>query len=258
MVANDDGGKPVCVGPRASPLRAEYIDTMFRALLKRASTLLPSQCAVCLAWPAEPVCEACVVRFAQPQPRCQTCALPVPSSVTRCGECLKNPSPLDLCVAAVAYAYPWSGLITSYKFKSNPGWASTFATLLRSTPWAEPALDAAGLLVPMPLSAQRLQARGFNQALILARELKPGKTDSRVLLRIKDTPSQSALARKERLASVKDAFAVDPLLAGRVRGKRIVLVDDVMTSGASIYAAALALRAAGAAHITGMVMARTE
>ena len=231
---------------------------MFRALLKRASTTLPSQCAVCHAWPAQPVCEACVVRFAQPQSRCQTCALPVPDSVPRCGQCIKNPPPLDRCVAAVAYAYPWSGLITSYKFNSNPGWAASFATLLRSTPWAEPALDGADLVVPMPLSAQRLQTRGFNQALVLARQLKPDKTDASVLLRIKDTPAQSALNRKERLASVKDAFAVDPLLAARVRGKRIVLVDDVMTSGASLYAAAQALRDSGAMHITGMVIARTE
>lgn len=246
------------VGGRSVDMDAEYIDTMFRALLKRASNTIPSQCAVCHAWPAEPVCEACVVRFAQPLPRCQTCALPVPASVARCGACIRQPPPLDACVAAVAYAYPWSGLITRYKFSSNPGWASTFATLLRSTPWAEPALDACDLLVPMPLSVQRLQARGFNQALILARQLQPGKTDSQVLIRIKDTPAQSTLARKERLESVKDAFAVDPLLAARVRGKRIVLVDDVMTSGASIYAAALALRSSGAMHITGMVIARTE
>ena len=246
------------VGGRSVGMDGEYIDTMFHALLTRASSILPSQCAVCHAWPAQPVCEACVVRFAQPQTRCQTCALPVPVGVLRCGACVKQPPPLDACVAAVSYAYPWSGLITSYKFNSNPGWSSTFATLLRSTPWTEPALDACDLLVPMPLSVQRLQTRGFNQALVLARALQPDKTDSQVLLRIKDTPAQSALGRKERLQSVKDAFAVDPLLAARVRGKRIVLVDDVMTSGASMYAAALALRSSGAMHITGMVVARTE
>ena len=231
---------------------------MFIALLKRASNKLPSQCAVCHAWPAQPVCEACVVRFAQPQPRCLTCALAVPTGVASCGACIRQPPPLDACVAAVAYAYPWSGLITRYKFSSNPGWASTFAALLRSTPWAEPALDACDLLVPMPLHVQRLRARGFNQALVLARELQPDKTDGHLLLRIKDTPAQSTLTRKERLDSVKDAFAVDPLLAASIQGKRIVLVDDVMTSGASLHAAALALRASGAMHITGMVIARTE
>ena len=225
---------------------------------------LPSQCAVCHAWPTDPVCEACVVRFAQPVPRCQTCALPVPNGVPRCGACIKQPPPLDACVAAVDYAFPWSGLIASYKFSGNPGWATTFALLMRSAPWTEPALDQADLLVPMPLSKQRLQARGFNQALVLARALDQGDpdqphiTDAHVLLRIKDTPAQSTLDRKQRWLSVQDAFAVDPLLAARVAGKRIVLLDDVMTSGASLHAASRALRAAGAAHITGMVFARTE
>ena len=198
------------------------------------------------------------MRFAQPASRCQTCALPVPAGITRCGQCLRKPSPLDACVAAVAYAYPWSGLIASFKFSSNPGWASTFATLLRSTPWAEPALETTDLVLPMPLSRQRLQSRGFNQALALARALKPDKADAHLLLRIKDTPAQSSLNREERLASVRDAFAVDPLLAQRLKDKRVVLVDDVMTSGASLYAAASALRSAGAIHITGMVIARTE
>ncbi len=199
-----------------------------------------------------------MVRFAQPRSRCQTCALPTPNGVKCCGQCLKTPPPLDACVAAVAYAYPWSILITSFKFKNNPGWAATFATLLRSTPWAEPALESADLVLPMPLSRQRLQSRGFNQALLLARALKYEKTEAHVLLRIKDTPAQSSLDRVERLASVKNAFAVDPLMAQRIEGRRVVLVDDVMTSGASLHAAAHAIRAAGATHITGMVVARTE
>ena len=254
------------VGGRSLVIAAEYIDpmsgkliqTLSHALPKALPKALPSQCAVCHAWPADPVCEPCVVRFAQPQPRCQTCALPVPAGVARCGRCLKAPPPLDACVAAVSYEYPWSGLIASYKFNGNAGWASSFAALLRSTPWAEPALDAADCLLPMPLSRQRLQERGFNQALTLARALDRQKTQARVLLRIKDTPAQSSLGREDRQASVKDAFAVEPFLAAGLRGKRLVLVDDVMTSGASMYAAARALRSAGAAHITGLVIARTE
>jgi ComF family protein len=158
----------------------------------------------------------------------------------------------------VPYAFPWSNLIVDYKFHDHPGRADTFAVLLRSTPWVEPALDAADLLLPMPLSAGRLQTRGFNQALLLARQLAPDKTDSHLLLRIKDTPPQSTLTRTERLASVQDAFAVDPLLSQRIKGARLVLVDDVMTSGASLFAAARTLRAAGAVHITGLVIARTE
>lgn len=231
---------------------------MFPGLIKGVLDALPSQCMVCHAWPAQPVCEACVNRFAQPQPRCQTCALPVPVGVRQCGACIKTPPPLDACLAAVSYAFPWSDLIVGYKFHNHPGRASAFALLLRSTPWVEPALDAADAVLPLPLSRARLQTRGFNQALILARQLAPDKTDSRLLLRIKDTPPQSSLRRAERLDRVKDAFAVDPLLLKQVKGARLVLVDDVMTSGASLYAAARALRAAGAAHITGVVIARTE
>ena len=231
---------------------------MFPGLIKGMFEALPSQCLVCHAWPAQPLCEACVNRFAQPQPRCQTCALPVPMGVRQCGMCVKSPPPLDTCLAAVSYAYPWSDLIVGFKFQKQPGRARAFSLLLRSTPWVEPALDAADAVVPMPLSGLRLRSRGFNQALMLARQLAPDKTDSRLLLRIKDTPPQSSLKRAERLGSVKDAFAVDPLLLNRTRGARLVLVDDVMTSGASLFSAARALRAAGAAHITGVVIARTE
>ena len=231
---------------------------MFSRFFKRLSHALPSQCLVCHAWPAQTICEACVDRFAQPQARCQTCALPIPAGVDQCGACLTHPPPLDGCLAAVSYDYPWSDLIVGFKFHGQPGRASAFALLLRSTPWVEPALDAADLVVPMPLARQRLQTRGFNQALLLARQLAPEKTNHRLLLRILDTPAQSSLKRTERLASVKHAFATEPLLHHQVQGARLVLVDDVMTSGASLHAAALALRQAGAVHVTALVFARTE
>lgn len=231
---------------------------MLRALLDRLSTALPSQCAVCHAWPTRTLCEACVARFAQPRPRCQSCALPLPAGVERCGACIKETPPLDLCLAAVAYEYPWSGLVTRYKFGASPGWSSALALLMRSTPWAEPALEAADRVLPMPLSRERLRERGFNQALELARQLAPGKTDARLLLRLRDTPAQSSLPRPARLRNVRGAFGVAPGREQEIKGQRLVLVDDVMTSGASLYTAAQALRAAGAAHITGLVLARTE
>ena len=213
---------------------------------------------VCHAWPAQPICGHCVDRFAQPQPRCTTCALPVPLGVLRCGSCIKVVPPADACLAAVPYAFPWSDLIVGYKFHNHTGRAGPFALLLRSTPWVEPALDDATLVIPMPLSPERLRTRGYNQALLLARQLSPEKTDERLLLRIKDTPAQSTLNREERLSSVRDAFAVDPLLSSKIKSARLVLVDDVMTSGASLFAATRVLRAAGAAHITAIVLARTE
>ncbi len=231
---------------------------MFSGLIKGLLGALPSQCHVCGSWPAETVCNDCVVRFAQLQTRCLTCALPVPNGVQHCGACLKQPPTLDMSLAAVPYDYPWAGLISSFKFQEQPGLALALALLVRSTPWVEPALEAADHVLPMPLSPQRMRSRGFNQALVLAKQLAPDKTLARLLLRVKDTPPQRTLKRAERLSSVNDAFAVEPLQASQIKGARLVLVDDVMTSGASLFAAARVLRAAGAAHITGLVIARTQ
>ena len=129
--------------------------------------------------------------------------------------------------------------------------------MLRSTPWVEPALDAADTVLPMPLSKERLRTRGFNQAYVLAQALSQSKADPALLLRIKNTPPQSSLTRAERLSSVKDAFAIEPLRLSELKGARVILVDDVMTSGASLFAAAQTLKTAGAAHITAIVLART-
>jgi len=203
----------------------------FTSLLAR----LPSQCEVCRAWPAQRVCDACVARFAPPTPRCGGCALPMPEGVARCGECIRHPPPLDACLAACTYAWPWPDCIAQFKFRGEAGWAGPLATLLRSAPWVEPALERCDLVLPMPLAPGRLGERGFNQAHELARQLAPAKTDASLLLRTRDTPAQSGL-----------------------RGRRVVLVDDVMTSGASLFAAAATLRLAGAAHITGVVLARTD
>jgi ComF family protein len=236
----------------------QYIELMLRHLLAGFADMLPGQCAVCRAWPAQPVCDACVARFAQPQPRCRRCAVPVPAGLDECGRCVREPPPLDACHAAVSYDYPWAALITQFKFRGEPGWARTLATLVRSTPKVEPALEQASHVLPVPLAAARLAERGFNQALLLARCLSAGKTRADLLLRTRQTASQTALDRDGRRANVKGAFAVEPLRAGELRGARIVLVDDVMTSGATMFAAAQALRRAGAAHITAVVVARTD
>ena len=187
------------------------------------------------------------------------------SSAQHCGACLRQPPPLDAALAALPYAYPWSTLITRYKFGEQHGWAGFFAGLMLAAPGAKAPLEglqAGDWLLPLPLSAQRLQSRGFNQAWELARALGRqsgtcARADARLLLRVKDTPPQSRLARAARLANVRGAFQVDPLRADSLHGRRVLLVDDVMTSGASLFAAAQALREAGAAHITALVLART-
>jgi len=231
---------------------------MLRQWIEGLAAALPGQCAVCRAWPTQPVCEPCVARFAQPLARCRRCALPVAAGVAECGRCLQSPPPLDACYAAVSYQYPWSALIGQFKFNGHAGWSRTFALLMRSAPWVEPALEGADLVLPMPLATQRLAERGFNQSLVLARALAPDKTAAGLLLKVRDTPAQAALDRKERLRNVKGAFAIEPLRAHQLRGRDLVLVDDVMTSGASVFTAAQALRDAGAKRVTALVLARTD
>jgi ComF family protein len=246
-----------------SPLFSHLLRKRLHPLSARLLNRIPSQCAVCKSWPSNGmVCEPCVTRFAQPVRRCTGCALAlkagIPADIKRCGACIVNPPPIDECLTSVSYTYPWSNCIASYKFGNNPSWARAFALLLNSSPWIEPSIERADLLIPVPLSAARLQHRGYNQALELCKQLDHEKTEANLLLRIKDTLTQSTLNRAERLKNVASAFAVDPLKVQALKGKRIVLVDDVMTSGATLFAAAAALRLAGAAHITAVVFARTE
>jgi ComF family protein len=236
----------------------QYIEPVFRALLDRIDAGVPGQCAVCRAWPARSLCDGCVARFGQPVHRCSRCALPMASDQPTCGRCLREPPPLDACHAAVDYGFPWSSLVAEFKFRGAPGWARTFAVLMRSAPWIEAGIERADVVVPMPLARQRLRERGFNQSALLARELAPRKSDSALLLRIRDTAAQASLDLKGRRANVRGAFAVDPARAATLRGARVALVDDVMTSGASIHAAARALAQAGAAHVSAMVFARTD
>ena len=258
---------------------------MFKRLLTPRFNLpfslpcLVSQCAVCHSWPAQQVCAPCVSRFSPQTLRCMVCALELPPdlylvmtdtmstgpNLRRCIECIRHPPPVDSTLVAVSYAYPWSELITRYKFGNRPGWAPFLTDILLSAPGVRPVLEALhtnDLIIPMPLSAERLQSRGFNQAWALARALAlqagtAAQPDARLLLRVKDTPPQTTLQREARLANLKGAFQVEPLRASRLAGRRVVLVDDVMTSGASLFTAAEALRAAGAVHITAMALART-
>ena len=128
---------------------------------------------------------------------------------------------------------------------------------MKSAPLADDALLKADVLLPIPLSQQRLAERGFNQALLLSHHINRAKTQSQTLLRMKHTIAQSSLKRSERLTNLAGAFAVAPLLVAQLRGKNILLIDDVVTTGATLNFAARVLKQAGAAHVGALVLAKT-
>lgn len=164
---------------------------------------------------------------------------------------------LNACLTAVDYGYPWVDALAEFKFRADPGWAPALATLLRSTPWVEPALEDADWLVPIPLSSERMRERGFNQSALLAWHLSPEKTNTSLLLRVRSTTAQSSLSREQRWRNMEGVFAAEPSRTHQLNGRHVVLVDDVMTTGATLHAAAKALRQAGARRITAVVVART-
>ncbi|QHI99400.1 ComF family protein [Xylophilus rhododendri] len=236
---------------------------MFRPLAARMTRWLAAlpgpaaACRVCAAWPASSFCEDCLRRFARPVHRCASCAIALPAGLPRCGACVRQPPPLDACLAAVDYGFPWDRGIAALKFRGEAGLARALAELLRRMPGAATAIEDAELLLPLPLSPLRLRERGFNQSALIARRLAPSKCDTATLLRIRHTAALSGMDRQARRSHVRGAFALEPARAARVRGRRLLLVDDVMTSGATLHEAARVLRAAGAASVSALVVART-
>lgn len=226
-------------------------------------------CHVCRRWQPLALCEDCIRDWAHPQTRCATCALPLAPGCDdlqifpshphlQCAACAEHPSPLDACVAAVDYAFPWSEGIRRLKFEDAVGLSRPLAALMRHTPWAEPLLEQADRVIPMPLSPHRLQTRGYNQALELARHLAEApRLDLHSLQRLETGSHQVGASRAQRLAQAGESFWLAPSAVSRLRGQRVVLIDDVMTTGATLWAAAHLLRQAGACHVAALVLART-
>lgn len=221
-------------------------------------TRIPSQCAVCRAWPAQRVCEECVRRFARPVPRCRRCAIHVLSGQPICGPCLLHPPTLSSCYAALDYAFPWSACIADFKFHDDPSWASMLGQLMMQAPGVAEAVQQADWVLPIPLSRRRLRERGYNQAVLLARQLTRDRLQPDLLWRLQDTPAQASLPRAQRLRNLRHSFALNPGQAPLLKDRRVLLIDDVMTTGATLHSAARVLRQAGGAReVHACVLART-
>ena len=168
-----------------------------------------------------------------------------------CGRCIAEPPHYDSVVAACRYAYPAGDLIQAYKYSGHLAAATPLAAMLKTVVSQRP-----DVLVPMPLSAERLRTRGFNQALELARVLSRTLTipvDAGLCVKTRETPPQSRLPWKERRKNVRGVFVVQANLDGR----HVAVVDDVLTTGATLNELARNLKRAGAATVTGFVVART-
>jgi len=185
-------------------------------------------------------------------PQCPVCALPTPQGEI-CGHCLKKPPLYSRTVAAFSYQFPLNKLIQALKYQERLALSQIFADKLLRRIDMHTLPD---LIIPMPLHPAKLRRRGFNQALLVADRLASSldiPLQSRTCHRLRDTPSQSALPWKERSRNVRGAFLCD----GDLTGKHIALVDDVLTTGASLNALAQATQQCGARRISAWVIART-
>jgi len=215
--------------------------------------LYPSHCALCLAPAAAGICAACAGGLVpNPQP-CPTCAEPLPVTGL-CVQCQREPSALDASWAPFAYAWPLSQLLLSYKSGGRSSLGRPLARLLVEH-LPERALQTVDRVLPVPLHPGRLAERGFNQAEHLARPLcrRHGlRLDTQSARRRIDTPSQQGLHRRARQRNLREAFAVDADLSGL----RVLLVDDVMTTGTTLKMLARQVRRAGAVWVGAVALAR--
>ena len=216
--------------------------------------LLPPRCLLCGgATQGRLLCKSCDTDLPWlGQDRCPQCAQPSPQAQL-CGPCLRDAPAFDRTHAALIYDFPIASVIQALKYgqrlEIGPALAEIWLDAARPSPMPD-------LLVPMPLHPARLRERGFNQAVELARRLAPQcrvPLDRDACRRIRDTPPQAALPLKARRKNLRNAFAARP---DRVGGKRIAIVDDVMTSGSSLNELAIALKKAGAIEVECWVMAR--
>jgi ComF family protein len=224
-----------------------------------ASRLLwPTRCLVCgeAGGEAWDLCPACAAALPWQRQACRRCALPLPEAGTDgtvCGGCLASPPPLDAVHAACLYAAPVDRLLPRFKFHEDLAAGRLLAQLMADAFASLPRPEA---LVPVPLHVARLRRRGYDQALELAKPLARAfrvPLRDRLLHRVRATAPQSERDAAARQRNVRGAFAVVP---GVVLPRHVVLIDDVMTTGATLHAAARALRRAGVERVEAWVCAR--
>ena len=230
--------------------------SIFRSAPVRSvfARLLSQDCVLCGARSHASLCKDCYgdLPFRQ-VPGCPRCnAEGIKNQL--CGACLSDPPHFDETTCAFRYAYPLDRLVQVYKFNAKLGLLPLFSDAIvravRAGVSAPP-----DLVIPLPLAPKRLAERGFNQSALLGERVSKTlgtRFEARGMLRVRETPPQTGLSRQARLKNVRGAFDC----AQRLDGQRVAVVDDVMTTGATLSEAAKALKKSGAAHVSAWVIAR--
>jgi ComF family protein len=238
----------------------QYIEPMLRlAWSSSLAARVPGPCEICRRWDAGALCRDCIARYAAPAPRCARCGLRLGRPAAACGGCLADPPPYEHTLVAIDYTFPWDRLIAAFKFHGRVELAGAFASRIVAAALAT-SMPAPQLVLPVPLSPQRLAARGYNQAWELARRVAAAvaaPADAQLLLRVTDTAQQTELGRAARLHNLRSAFMVDARRRGSLQGLRVALIDDVITTGATARQAAAVLLRAGATAVDAWALART-
>ncbi|HEY0060576.1 MAG TPA: ComF family protein [Telluria sp.] len=228
-----------------------------------AASLLPNSCALCGLDSDAAVCGPCQAGFLAPGPaRCRRCANPLAAADARwpCATCQSTPPAFDATFAAADYAAPLDQLVLQLKFGGCLALAPWMGRRLGQAVLAQGTQALPNLLCPVPLGPLRLVERGFNQALEIARPLARTlgvPLRAQLAMRALETQAQSGVAPAERRRNIRHAFIVAPDALALVRGQHIGVVDDVMTSGATLNELARTFKRFGAARVSNFVFART-
>ena len=232
-----------------------------RGTAKRClDTLLPRHCVMCgLPGGSGNLCAGCRADLPRPGNVCTTCALPVSSGMDEfCGQCLRKPPPWDRVVAALAYRFPVDRLVCRFKFSRDFACGHMLGCELLAA-LAASEFQPPELLVPVPLHRRRHLSRTFNQADLLARHIGRAlalPVGSNLLLRVHPTLAQSGLDAAGRKRNTRGAFRCGQHAGKALAGHHVALVDDVMTTGATLLECTRTLRRAGADRVSLWVAAR--
>jgi ComF family protein len=244
------------VGTRGDPVNRQSPFKVDEILNCLGWTLISPRCLVCGGEP-EPtrrrldLCRSCLRTLPRCGPSCPRCGAPVPDAQP-CGACRRRPPPWDSACIAFTYQEPIDRLLLALKFKGELAAGVLLGRLLAR----RLRMRQVDVIVPIPLAERRQAERRYNQAHELALQVSRRHgipIDARALKRIRDTPAQMGLSATARRRNLRGALIADP---HRLRGQRIAIVDDVVTTGATMAAAARITRAAGARSIEIWAVAR--